>query len=333
MNGIINQFRDAIAAVGLTPPDEIFDDGKIHRFSSNGKPRDESGWYVLHSDGVPAGALGCWREGLTQNWCSKTTTEMTQAEREAHKIWVQAMKVQRDSEQTQRNVTAAVNAARRLKDAANCTEHAYLTTKGVQAHGIRQDGDNLLIPMRDTAGKLHSLQAITPDGDKRFMLGGRIKGCYLSIGKTKGKLIICEGYATGATIYEATGDAVAVAFNAGNLEPVAKALRAKYPELEIVLAADDDQTEGNPGMTKARSAAAAVGGQLAVPDFGERRPDKATDFNDLHLIAGLEAVKRCIDVATVATVAVAERQNDWPELQPLITPLAPQEYPLDALPV
>ena len=67
MSDIINQFRDAIAAAGLTPPDEIIDDGKIHRFSSNGKPRDESGWYVLHSDGVAAGAFGDWREGFTQN--------------------------------------------------------------------------------------------------------------------------------------------------------------------------------------------------------------------------------------------------------------------------
>jgi len=334
VNGIINQFRDAIAAVGLTPPDEIVDDRKIHRFSSNGKPRDDSGWYVMHSDGVPAGAFGCWREGLTQNWCSKSTTEMTVVEREAHQSRVQAMRVQRDSEHAQRNESAAANAADRFKDAANCTEHAYLITKGVQAHGIRQEGKKLLIPMRDTAGKLHSLQTITPDGEKRFMPGGRIKGCYLSIGRPTGKLIICEGYATGATIYEATGDAVAVAFNAGNLEPVAKALRAKYPELEIILAADDDhQTKGNPGMNSARSAAVAVGGSLAVPDFGENRPDKATDFNDLHQIAGLNAVKQCIGVATLATVAVAERQNDWPELQPLIAPLAPQEYPLDALPV
>ena len=213
MSDITNQFLDAIASAGPTPPEDIIDDGKIHRFSSNGKPRDESGWYVLHSDGVAAGAFGCWREGFTQNWCSKSTTEMTQAEREAHQNRVQAMKAQRDSEQAQRNESAAVDATSQFKAATTCTSHPYLTTKGIQSHGIRQEGDNLLIPMRDAAGKLHSLQTITLDGDKRFLFGGRIKGCYHPIGKIKsgelivkdGKLIVCEGYATGASIFEATG--------------------------------------------------------------------------------------------------------------------------------
>ena len=330
MNELIEQFRQAIESAGLNPPDEITNDGKIHRFSSNGKPRDESGWYVLHSDGVAAGAFGCWREGFTQNWCSKSTTEMTRAEREAHRNRVQAMKAQRDSELEHRNELAAVNAASRFKAATTCTSHPYLTTKGVQAHGIRLEGDNLLIPMRDTAGKLHSLQTITPDGDKRFMTGGRVKGCYLSIGKPTGKLIVCEGYATGASIFEATGEAVAVVFNAGNLEPVAQALRAKYAYLQIVLAADDDyQTEGNPGMTKARAAAVTVGAYMAVPYFGDNRPEKATDFNDLQQIAGLEAVTRCIESA-IPLIAVPARntgstgQNDvWLEPRKIKADLPP----------
>ena len=76
---------------------------------------------------------------------------------------------------------------------------------------------------------------------------------------------MCEGFATGASIHECTGHAVAVAFNAGNLEAVAVALRNKYPTLKIILAADDDQTPGNPGMTKATAAVQAAGGILAVP--------------------------------------------------------------------
>ena len=103
MIDITNQFKDAISSSGLNQPEEIIDDGKIHRFSSSGKLRDGSGWYVLHSDGVAAGAFGCWREGITQNWCSKSNTQMTQSERDAHQKRVQAMKVQRDSEQAQRN--------------------------------------------------------------------------------------------------------------------------------------------------------------------------------------------------------------------------------------
>jgi putative DNA primase/helicase len=157
----------------------------------------------------------------------------------------------------------------------------------------------LIVPMRDTAGQLHSLQTIQPDGDKRFLYGGRVNGCYHSIGKKPvDVLIVCEGYATGASIHEATGYPVVVAFNAGNLKAVALALRAKYPDLKIIIAADDDhQTEGNPGMTKAQAAAQAVGAAVAVPTFPAGRPDKATDFNDLHQLAGLDAVKACIDNA------------------------------------
>ena len=340
MNDVIDQFRLAIAAAGLTPPDSIIDDGAIHRFSTNGKPRDESGWYVLHSDGIAAGAFGCWREGLQSTWCAKSDNAMTDAERDAHRQRIKTMQVQRKAELILRQQSAAADAVKRWQGATNCTQHAYLTAKGVQSHGVKVEGDNLLIPMRDTAGKLHSLQTITPEGDKRFHPGGRVRGCYHSIGKPGGVLIVCEGFATGASVHEATGHAVAVAFNAGNLEAVALALRAKYPALKIIVAADDDhQTDGNPGMTKATAAALAVGGLLAVPSFPAGRPDKATDFNDLHQLAGADAVKSCIDnaiqiVATHASDAGATGQIDaWPEPTPLPNALPPVDaFDADLLP-
>ena len=124
MVGITNQFKDAISSAGLNQPEEIIDDGKIHRFSSSGKPRDEAGWYVLHNDGVAAGAFGCWREGFTQNWCSKATAQMTQVERDAHQRRIQAIQVQRDSEQAQRHELAAVEAASRFNAATSCTSHS-----------------------------------------------------------------------------------------------------------------------------------------------------------------------------------------------------------------
>ena len=172
--------------------------------------------------------------------------------------------------------------------AAPVVVHPYLTAKGVMPYGIRADAYHLLVPMRDTAGKLLSLQLIGPDGAKRFMPGGRVKGCYHAIGRPSSQVIACEGYATGATLHQATGDAVAVAFSAGNLLPVVVALRAKYPCFTIIVAADDDwKTAGNPGLTAARQAAQAVGGKVAVPDFvGLPRGDKDTDFNDLYQLAG-----------------------------------------------
>ncbi len=300
------EFANAIEAAGLTPPYEIVPDGKIHRFSSNGKIDDDAGWYVLHVDGVAAGIFGCWRAGQNWHWCSSSTSEMTQAELVAHQDRVQSLKTLRDSEQAQRNASAAVLATRSFEAATPCTSHPYLTTKGVKPIGIRQAGDNLLVPLHDSAGKLHSLQTITPDGDKRFLAGGRVKGCFHGLSGSPGVLLICEGYATGASLHEATGYAVAVAFNAGNLEMVALDLHAQYPDVKIVMSADDDyQTAGNPGMTKARAAAKAVGGYLAVPDFGANRPAKATDFNDLHQLSGLDAVKHCIDAALISVSAIA----------------------------
>jgi putative DNA primase/helicase len=268
MNDHIDQFRLAISTAGLIPPPEIIDDGKIHRFSSNGKPTHKNGWYVLHTDCIAAGAFGDWSEGFAQNWCSKTDSSMTEADRFEHRERVKVMQIQRVADLAQRQYLAVAEALKRWTAALNCTEHVYLTRKGIQPHGVKIEGDKLLIPMRDTTGTVHSLQTIAPDGTKMFMSGGRVKGCYFGIGKPKCALIVCEGFATGASIHECTGHAVAVAFNAGNLEAVAVALRSKYPTLKIIIAADDDhQTPGNPGMTKAIVASQTTGASLAVPVF------------------------------------------------------------------
>lgn len=341
MSDPTEQFRAAILAAGLTPPDEINADGTLHRFSTSGKARDDSGWYMLHGDGIPAGAFGCWREGYTQQWCSKSPDTMTQAEREAHRQRVKAMRQQREIDTAQRQQQAAQTAATRWQAASPATAHPYLTAKGVQAYGVKAEGEALLIPMRDEMGALHSLQVIDPEGGKRFQPGGRVKGCYFAIGKPDGVLIVCEGFATGASIHEATGQAVAVAFNAGNLRAVAESLHSKYPALRLILAADDDwKTEGNPGVTKATEAAQAVGGWLAVPRFPPERSDKATDFNDLHQLAGAEAVRAQIEAAarveplpTIPEWPEAEIAAQWPDPSPLPDALPPvQAFDTELLP-
>jgi putative DNA primase/helicase len=337
MNDPIDQFRQAIESAGLTPPDAIIDDGAIHRFSTNGRRGDDSGWYMLHTDGIAAGAFGCWRAGLQSTWCAKSDNAMTTAERDTHRQRIKAMQVQRETEQVERHHSAATDAAQRWQVATTCAQHDYLITKGVQGYGVRMDGAGaLIVPMRDTAGTLYSLQTITPDGDKRFLSGGKVKGCYHSIGKPAGVLVVCEGYATGASIHECTGQAVAVAFNAGNLDAVAVALRSKYPALKIIIAADDDHlTAGNPGMTKARAAAQAVSGLLALPAFGADRPDKATDFNDLHQLAGVDAVRACMDsaiesvAANLGNTGARGHIDRWPEPTPLPDALPPVD-PFDA---
>lgn len=267
----LSQFRDAIQAAGLTPPDTIEADGKLRRFASNGKRGDDAGWYLLHGDGIPAGGFGCWRDGLSQTWRADIGRTLTPAEEAAHRAKVEAMRRDREAEEAKRKAEAQAKAAAIWQKAEPAPEnHPYLARKGIQPHGARLHKGALVIPMR-AGGELHSLQFIGADGDKRFLTGGRVAGCYFSIGNPMGAAALCiaEGFATGASIHQATGYPVAVAFNAGNLGPVAKAMREKFPDLPLILCADDDsRTEGNPGLTKASEAARLVGGLLAIPDFG-----------------------------------------------------------------
>lgn len=331
----IQQFRDAIRAAGITPPDEIEADGKLRRFGSNGKRGDDAGWYVLHDDSIPAGCFGDWRAGLVQTWRADIGRSLTPAEEAAHRARIEAMRKQREAEEALRREEAKQRAATIWQEATEAAEdHPYLIRKGIKPHGARCYKGQAVIPMRD-GGEIHSLQFIGPDGDKRFLTGGRVSGCYFSIGKPSGVICIAEGFATGATIHEATGHAVAVAFNAGNLSPVAKAMRERFPDARLILCADDDiATPGNPGLNKASEAARSVGGLLAIPEFGENRPEKATDFNDMAALCGLNAVQRAI--ANASEPGIAEQgkagenalagdseSREWPEPMPIPDGLLP----------
>jgi Protein of unknown function (DUF3987)/Toprim domain len=211
-------------------------------------------------------------------------------------------------------------------------DHPYLRNKSVKAHGLRLRAydRSLVIPMRD-GDELHSLQFIKSDGHKLFLTGGRVNGCHHLIGMPDNILCIGEGYATCASIHESTGHATAVAFNAGNLLPVARTLRSKVPSLRLIVCADDDVgTPGNPGLSKAREAAQAVGASLAAPDFGADRPDGATDFNDLHRHAGVEAVRGCIARASAENTDKTSPGDDGP-LPLFPKPEAALPYPVEAL--
>ena len=154
------------------------------------------------------------------------------------------------------------------------------------------------MPLRDADGVIQSLQFIAPDGTKRFLAGGRVQGCCFTVtSNPTGPLVLCEGYATGASLHEATGYSVICAMNCGNLPDAADAARKHWPQREIILAADDDQlTNGNPGLSKATAAAKAIRARLAVPQFRDTTTNP-TDFNDLHQLEGLDTVKKQIDAA------------------------------------
>jgi putative DNA primase/helicase len=164
-------------------------------------------------------------------------------------------------------------------------QHPYLLEKCVLPYGLRQTKTgNLLVPIC-FEGELVNLQQITPQGQKRFLAGGQVKGCYTFIGRIESgqRLYICEGWATGATLHQHTGHAIACALNAGNLKPVALALRARYGnDLEIVIAGDDDrQNQDNTGRKAANDAALAISALAIFPEWPPYAPSNLTDFNDL----------------------------------------------------
>lgn len=228
-------------------------------------------------------------------------------------------------------------------------DHPYLARKGISSHGLRvgtwevvnpDTGEvrtlskrALLVPIRDAKKRIHSLQAIFPgkigDRDKDYLRDGAKAGMFYSIGKpvlteVRGVqclvIIIGEGYATMASIHEVTGHACIVAFDAGNVVRVAKIIREKFPEACILIAADNDQWNvdakgqpANPGVTKAREAAALVGGLVAVPAFGHDDERKPKDFNDLHQLCGEEAL----------FIAIADALNPPPEAEEAEAPEAP----------
>ena len=299
---LIGQFKDALRARGIIPPQHIITDGKLHRCNADGRRGKGDAAYVLHPDGIPAGGFQNWRDGIGwEDWRADVGRSLTTAEREELRQKTVLARAEREAEEARRQADAAALAEAIWREAPACDDHPYLNRKGVKPYGVRLSRGKLVVPMRDTEGKLHSLQFIGEDGGKKFLSGGRIKGAYFAIGKSRGVILIGEGYATCASAHEATGYPVAVAFDCGNLRAVAEALRAKCPNAQFVLLADDDyRTIGNPGVAKAREAAAAITGVVAVPEFGPDRPDDFKDFNDMSKFAGAAAVKALIDSALTA---------------------------------
>lgn len=223
-------------------------------------------------------------------------------------------------EEYRRRADQAAREAQRLWSEAGHEGHSpYLLRKGVKAHGLRYMADGtLLVPMRNAVGELMNVQRIAPakpskeeerqgKTEKRYLPGGRKSGLFHWIGQPGAQasaLLVAEGYATAATLHEATGHPVAVAFDAGNLGQVAGVLRSVFPKARILVCGDDDadtaaRTGTNPGREKALAAArsAAAEGLPALTAFPEGLPRGGSDFNDLAAHAGLPAVAALIDAA------------------------------------
>ncbi len=329
-----SQFHDTIRTTGLEPPN-VIEPGKLHRFPGVGKRNgNTAGWCKLFDDGL-GGCFGDWSSGFSENWQAKRDQPFSRSERVAFMRRVNEARAQAEAELQEQYAKIAKKAVAiwHLAEPAN-NEHPYLVHKDIRANGVRIHKGALVIPVR-MDGEICSLQFIAADGSKRFLRGGRVSGGYFSIGTVTGAKTVCitEGFATGATVHQATGYPVAVAFNAGNLEPVAKTMRQRFPDLPLIICADDDvEIKGNPGISKASHAANVIGTKMALPTFGDQRPNGATDFNDMAALLGLQAVADAISRATGPNHTGGTKDNTWPDPLPLSAKIEPEPYPVDALP-
>jgi len=334
MNTATSNFRAALEAAGLMPGQII--DGQFTRCATMDKPHSKNGCFVFHADHPASGWFSDWQTGESQTWTAKNGKPLTAIEKEILAQRVKADKAARDAEQAARWEDARNKAASIWEASQAATDaHPYLLRKGVSAlGGIRQSRGALVVPVRDGNGAISSLQFIQPDGSRKFLLGGKTRGCCFAIPakdeSTDGPLVILEGFSTGASVHEATGHAVLCALSAGNLMDVAKLARAKHPARGIIIAADDDRaTPGNPGITKAILAAKAVNGWIAIPAFTD--PSGKSDFNDLAQAEGMDAVRSCLEKCQSH---MNEKHNlltlaPWPDPIPLppARPLAPALNP------
>lgn len=274
-------FQDALAAAGLGRP-EIHPTGQIERYDApNEKPGKKSNWYVYFPDEIAGGAAGSWKgEGETSfTWSAKALTELTPTERQRHNERMEEIRSMREQAEKARHAEARIKAREKWDTAKEPVPgHAYLLSKKVKAYGLRQDATGrLLVPVRDTEGVIHSLEHIDPHGGKKFLTGGEVKGHFHVIPGEGNTSYLVEGYATGATIHEATGAEVIVAFSSGNMQAVAKVYKT---EKRLVVAADNDQSGA--GLKGAQ----ATGLPYIMPDTVDM------DFNDLAVSKGLAEVKR-----------------------------------------
>lgn len=279
-------FQDAICSSGLEPPKLIIP-GKLHRFPGIGKRNgNTAGWCKLFDDGL-GGCYGDWSSGFIEKWQANRDKSYSRVEGVAFACRVEEAKRQAEIERRARQDDAAYRAAAIWNSATPASDNnLYLIHKRIRPHGARIYKGALTLPVMDFANKLASLQFISIDGGKLLLSGGRKRGCFIPVAGDKESLtrvILCEGWATGCTLAEDEPAAlVLAAIDAGNLEPVALSARRHWPTAELVIAGDDDRrTAGNPGATKAKTAAIASGALLALPKWPENAPDHLTDFNDL----------------------------------------------------
>lgn len=293
MTDFIQQIR---AAIG-NAPDNLVCDCKPHRFSTNGKSGDKAGWYVHPHPGVVI--AGCWRSGVTVTLFADGVTKDDPGA-------VAAIQRAREAYRLER-AQAAKNAASKAHDMLSWSKTLDLSNDYVQRKSIHTMGlsmlrarslkSSVLVDMINAHGELVGAQTIAPTGEKRFLTGTNKRGAWhwlLNAPQPRYDDIIgvCEGWATGCAVAKLKGlQHVAVAFDAGNIEPVVSMLLILYPHNPIVIFADDDdvnpKTGKRAGMVGAEKARAFAKDRVVIeyPAWADGiKPSGCSDFSDKYLL-------------------------------------------------
>ena len=300
----VRDFTDAASAFGLRLSGMAVADDQIHRVpDGEARGKNTSGWYVLSElDGILYGSFGSWKAGRgQQTWCSREAGALTVSEKQS----LRAARERQAAEIEARRLEAAAQAEQDIAAADVAVDHPYLLDKQVGSHGLLLDGDKLLIPIVDSTGQVISHQTIAPDGEKRFLAGGRKKGGFFMLGRPSGVIYVAEGYSTAASVYEATGACAVCAFDAGNLAPVVEGLRAAWPRAEIVIAADNDA-----------SGAGMDGARRAKPDYIVMPDEVGADWNDVWVFGGRQAVLDGVQSRIVRVMASGFSAADMRGVEP-----------------
>lgn len=307
LDDYLQKFIDAMTDAGLAPSNSssIQAEDKLSSYHLAGDPRSsKKGYYRLAIDPDFAyGYFGDYRIGDTHPWHAKTERKLSREDRKAAEERMAANKAKQEREEQERYKAFAIEAQDFILFLEEATSHPYLTAKKIKANGALQSGNDLIIPMSDHE-QVWSYQTIQPDGTKLFFggkAGGRARGLWFKIpgGDT---ICLTEGFATGASIHEATGHTVFVTFNAGNMVTCAKPIRAMYPDAKIIVCADNDHyktdKDGNviqTGIKKGILAASDIDAYITYPDTMDlAKGQEKTDFNDLHDMYGLKYVNERI---------------------------------------
>lgn len=309
---VVQAFKNAMVKEGLTPPDRI-EPRVMIRFSDNSAKKNKNAWCALfiNPDGSAGGAYGSWRDGWQEKWFFKPE-DMNTIQRKVMDKHIDVSTEKAKAEQSLSQKKAAETAVRIWHGSSPADpNHGYLEQKLINPYGLKQTGKALLVPIWDEQGAICSLQFIYPNGQKRFLKDGRTKGCYVVIGdmSLSETFLCCEGYATGATLNEASKKPVVVSFNSANLPRVAHFFKEKNPDKNQIICADNDLTTEkksgrNPGKEAGEKAASSTGATLCLCPID-------SDFNDLAVCRGIQAVRN------ILTKAIDTIPPEWDAIIPL----------------